>query len=87
MSSIVSDSKKLSQILLNLDIDEGVLIESAKDGRVKMFINKRTSGQFVLEIVSSQSTNNTEIKFCRDVRFVRKIIDGVIGKDYHVAIY
>jgi len=45
-------SKKLSHELLNLDIDEGVRIESTKNTKTKMYINKRTSGFFVLEICS-----------------------------------
>ena len=58
-------SKKLSHELLNLDIDEGVLIESTKNTNKKMYINKRTSGFFVE--ICSDLTDMPEIRFYRDI--------------------
>ncbi len=86
MSSIVPISKKLSQKLLNLDIDEGVRIESVKT-RKKMYINKRTSGCFVLEIINKDSTDMSEIRFCSNIIDIHNLIDNIFGKEYSVTIY
>jgi hypothetical protein len=79
-------SKKLSHELLNLDIDEGVRIESTKNTKKKMYINKRTSGFFVLEIYSDL-TEMSEIKFYRDIKHIHKLIDDIFGREYSVTIY
>lgn len=79
-------SKKLSHELLNLDIDEGVRIESTKNTKKKMYINKRTSGFFVLEICSDL-TNMSEIRFYRDIKHIHKLIDDIFGREYSVTIY
>jgi hypothetical protein len=79
-------SKKLSHELLNLDIDEGVRIESTKNKKTKMFINKRTSGFFVLEICSDL-TDMSEIRFYRDIKHIHKLIDDIFGREYSVTIY
>ena len=86
MCSIVMVSKKLSHELLNLDIDEGVRIESTKNTKKKMYINKRTSGFFVLEIYSDL-TDMSEIKFYRDIKLIHKLIDDIFGREYSVTIY
>ena len=86
MCSIVMVSKKLSHELLNLDIDEGVRIESTKNTKKKMYINKRTSGFFVLEIYSDL-TEMSEIKFYRDIKHIHKLIDDIFGREYSVTIY
>jgi hypothetical protein len=86
LPSIVSVSKKLSHELLNLDIDEGVRIESTKNGKKKMYINKRTSGFFVLEI-GSDLTNISEIRFYRDIKHIHKLINDIFGREYSVTIY
>ena len=89
MSSIVSISKKLSHKLLTLDIDEGIRIESTKNRKKKkrMYINKRTSGCFVLEITNPDSTDMTEIRFCSDIKYIHKLIENIFGKEYSVTIY
>jgi hypothetical protein len=80
-------SKKISHELLNLDIDEGVRIESTKNTKKKkMYINKRTSGFFVLEIYSDL-TEMSEIKFYRDIKHIHKLIDDIFGREYSVTIY
>lgn len=79
-------SKKLSHELLNLDIDEGVRIESTKNMKMKMYINKRTSGFFVLEICSDL-TDMSEIRFYRDIKHIHKLIDDIFGREYSVTIY
>lgn len=79
-------SKKLSHELLNLDIDEGVRIESTKNTKKKIYINKRTSGFFVLEIYSDL-TEISEIKFYRDINHIHKLIDDIFGREYSVTIY
>jgi hypothetical protein len=79
-------SKKLSHELLNLDIDEGVRIESTKNTKKKMYINKRTSGFFVLEIYSDL-TEMSKIKFYRDIKHIHKLIDDIFGREYSVTIY
>ncbi len=88
MCSIIMVSKKLSHELLNLDIDEGVRIESTKNTKKKkkMYINKRTSGFFVLEIYSDL-TEMSEIKFYRDIKHIHKLIDDIFGREYSVTIY
>ena len=87
MPSIISVSKKLSNELLNLDIDEGIRIESTKYRNKKLYINKRTSGCFVLEIAYPDLTNKTEIRFYRDIKHVLRLIDDIFGKEYSVTIY
>jgi plasmid rolling circle replication initiator protein Rep len=89
LSSIVSLSKQLSHKLLTLDIDEGIRIESTKNRKKKkkMYINKRTSGCFVLEITYSDSTDMTEIRFCSDIKYIHKLIENIFGNEYSVTIY
>ncbi len=88
MSSIVSVSKQLSHKLLTLDIDEGIRIESTKNRKKKkMYINKRTSGCFVLEITYPDSTDMTEIRFCSDIKYIHKLIENIFGNEYSVTIY
>ena len=85
MTSTVSIRKKLSHDLLNLDIDEGLRIESTKN-RKKLFINKRTSGCFVLQIYSDK-TNVSEFIFYRDINHIRTLINNIFGKEYYVSLY
>jgi len=80
-------SKKLSHELPNLDIDEGVRIESTKIKNRKLFINKRPSGCFVAELVYSNPINMTEISFFVDIRHISKLIDKIFGNEYSVTIY
>jgi hypothetical protein len=84
---MLSLSKKLSHELSNLDIDEGVRIESTKIKNRKMYINKRPSGCFVAELVYSNPINMTEIRFYVDVKQMHKLIDNIFGKQYSVTIY
>jgi hypothetical protein len=86
LPSIVMALKKLSHELLNLDIDEGIRIVSTKNTKKKMFINKRTSGFFVLEICSDL-TEMSEIRFYRDIKHIHKLIDDIFGREYSVTIY
>lgn len=87
MPSTLSLSRKLSQQLLHLDIDEGIVIESNKNIKCKMYINKRTSGYFVLEIENTNSTNIKEYRFYRDIRSIHRLIDRIFGKQYSITIY
>ena len=84
---MLSLSKKLSHELSNLDIDEGVRIESTKIKNRKMYIKKRPSGCFVAELVNSNPINMTEISFYVDTRHISKLIDNIFGKEYSVTIY
>ena len=85
MPSTVSIRKKLSHDLLNLDIDEGLRIESTKN-RKKLFINKRTSRCFILQIYS-EITNVSEFKFYRDINHIHTLIDNIFGKEYYISLY
>lgn len=85
LPSIVSIREKLSHDLLNLDIDEGLRIESTKN-RKKVFINKRTSGCYVLQIYSD-ITNVSEFKFYRNINHIHTLIDNIFGKEYYVSLY
>ena len=87
MPSTVFLSKKLSQELLNLDIDEGIRIESNKNIKCKVYINKRTSGYFVLELEHTNSTKINEFKFYRDIKSIHRLIDKIFGKKYSITIY
>lgn len=87
MPSTAFLSKKLSQELLNLDIDEGVRIEPDKNIKCIMYINKRTSGYFVLELEHTNSTNIKEFKFYRDIKPIHRLIDKIFGKKYSITIY
>jgi hypothetical protein len=84
---MLSLSKKLSHELSNLDIDEGVRIESTKIKNRKLYINKRPSGCFVAELVYSNPINLTEISFFVDIRRISKLIDKIFAKEYSVTIY
>ena len=84
---MLSLSKKLSLELSNLDIDEGVRIESSKIKDRKMYVNKRPSGCFVTELVYSNPMNMTEISFYVDTRHISELIDKIFGKEYSVTIY
>jgi hypothetical protein len=87
LPSIVSVSKKLSRELLTLDIDEGIRIESTKNRKKRMYINKRTSGCFVLEIAYPNSSDMTEIRFCSDIKYIHKLIENIFGNEYSVTVY
>jgi hypothetical protein len=87
LPTMLSLSKKLSHELSNLDIDEGVRIESTKINNRKMYINRRPSGCFVAELVYSNHINMTEITFYVDARHISKLIDKIFGKEYSVTIY
>jgi hypothetical protein len=52
-----------------------------------MYINKRTSGCFVLEIINKDSTDMSEIRFCSNIRDIHNLIDNIFGKEYSVTIY
>ena len=84
---MLSLSKKLSHELSDLDIDEGVRIESTKIKNRKVYINKRPSGCFVAELVYSNTMKMTEIRFYVDIKHIHKLIDNIIGKEYSVTIY
>jgi hypothetical protein len=84
---MLSFSEKLSYELSNLDIDEGVRIESTKIKNRKLYINKRPSECFVAELVYSNPMNMTEIRFYVDIRHITKLIDKIFGKEYCVTIY
>jgi hypothetical protein len=84
---MLSFSEKLSYELSNLDIDEGVRIESTKIKNRKLYINRRPSGCFVAELVYSNPMNMTEIRFYVDIRHISKLIDKIFGKEYCVTIY
>jgi hypothetical protein len=86
MPSTLFPSKKLSQELLNLDIDEGIRIES-NNIECKMYINKRTSGYFILEIEDLDSTHIKEFRFYRDIRPIHRLIDKIFGKQYFITNY
>jgi hypothetical protein len=87
MTSTAFLSKELSQELLNLDIDEGIRIESNKNVKCKVYINKRTSGYFVLELEHTNSTKIKEFKFYRDIKPIHRLIDKIFGKQYSITIY
>ena len=87
MTSTSFLSKELSQELLNLDIDEGIRIESNKNIKCKVYINKRTSGYFVLELEHTNSTKIKEFKFYRDIKPIHRLIDKIFGKQYSITIY
>ena len=87
MPSTLFLSKKLSQELMNLDIDEGIRIESNMNTECIMYVNKRTSGYFVLEIEDTNSTNINEFRFYRDIRPIQRLIDRIFGKQYSITIY
>ena len=87
MTSTAFLSKELSQELLNLDIDEGIRIESNKNIKCKVYINKRTSGYFVLELEHTNSTKINEFKFYRDIKPIHRLIDKIFGKKYSITIY
>ena len=87
MPSTAFLSKELSQELLNLDIGEGIRIESNKNIKCKVYINKRTSGYFVLELEHTNSTKIKEFKFYRDIKPIHRLIDKIFGKQYSITIY
>jgi hypothetical protein len=87
MPSTAFLSKKLLQELLNLDIDEGIRIESNKNIKCIMYINKRTPGYFVLELEHTNSTKIKEFKFYRDIKPIHRLIDKIFGKQYSITIY
>lgn len=85
MTSALFPSKKLSQELINLDIDEGIRIES-NNIECKMYINKRTS-DFIIEIEDLDSTHINEFRFYRDIKPIHRLIEKIFGKQYSITIY
>lgn len=87
MRSLVPASKKLSHELLNLDIDEVLRIESIKGGKkIMMYVNKRTSSCYVVEICS-YLPDESEIIFYRNIEHIHKLIDKIFGKEYSVTVF
>jgi hypothetical protein len=72
----------LEKVLSALDIDEGVRIESSATGKKKkMFINRSTSGVFVVQV------GEEEFYYLDSAAQVAKLAYKVFGKKYSAYVY
>lgn len=74
--------------LLNLDIDEGIRIESSGQGK-KIFINKNASGIFVVQLVTGDkdSSDDNNIRYFDFANEVIGFVKSVIKKHFSVWEY
>jgi hypothetical protein len=82
--------KKLKTKLNSLDSDEGIKIQSANAPK-KLFVNKRSSGAYVMEIVNKTSSNSEtkreDIRFFQSLDQLIEFINKIFGKSYSVTEY
>ncbi len=90
INSLKKNIKKLKTKLNSLDSDEGIKIQS-ENAPIKLFVNKRSSGAYVMEIVNKTSSNaetkGEDTKFFQSLDQLIEFINKIFGKSYSVMEY
>ena len=90
INSVKKNIKELKAKLNSLDSDEGIKIQS-KNAPIKLFVNRRASGSYVVEIVNKTSSNaetkRENIKFFQSLDQLIEFINKISGKSYSVTEY
>ena len=72
-----------------LDSDEGIKIDSGRG--TKIFLNRRPSGSYVVEIVGEKNSNmrhpSENIRFIRNIDEIIALVEETLGKSFSVIEY
>ena len=73
----------------NLDSDEGIKIDSRRG--TKIFLNRRPSGFYVVEIVGENNSNmehpSENIRFIQNINEIIALVEETLGKSFSVIEY
>ena len=85
----LNKEKELAKKLVSLDLDEGIRIEQ-QSRRKKLFINRNACGNFVLEFVSEEKNQNSEInniEYFSSEAEVLEFVKSKFNKNFSISIY
>jgi hypothetical protein len=72
-----------------LDSDEGIKIDSGRG--TKIFLNRRPSGSYVVEIVGEKNSNtehqSENIRFIQNIEEIIALVEEILGKSFSVIEY
>ena len=72
-----------------LDSDEGIKIDSRRG--TKLFLNRRPSGSYVVEIVRVKNSNmehpSENIRFIQNIDEIISLVEETLGKSFSVIEY
>ena len=72
-----------------LDSDEGIKIDSGSG--IKIFLNRRPSGSYVVEIVGEKNSNmehpSENIRFIQNIEEIIALVEETLGKSFSVIEY
>ena len=72
-----------------LDSDEGIKIDSRRG--TKLFLNRRPSGSYVVEIVRVKNSNmehpSENIRFIQNIDEIISLVEKTLGKSFSVIEY
>ncbi len=72
-----------------LDSDEGIKIDSGRG--TKIFLNRRPSGSYVVEIVGEKNSNMEHpseiIRFIQNIDEIIALVEETLGKSFSVIEY
>jgi hypothetical protein len=72
-----------------LDSDEGIKIDSGRG--TKLFLNRRPSGYYVVEIVGEKNSNiehpSENIRFIQNIDEIIALVEETLGKSFSVIEY
>ena len=77
---------ELKMKIKTLDSDEGIKIDSGR--RTKIFLNRRPSGFYVVEIVGENNSNmehpSENIRFIQNINEIIALVEETLGKSFSV---
>ena len=88
----ISSKQKMKEFktkIKTLDSDEGIKIDSGRG--TKIFLNRRPSGSYVVEIVGEKNSNmrhpSENIRFIQNIDEVIALVAESLGKSFSVIEY
>ncbi len=88
----ISSKEKMTEFKMKiktLDSDEGIKIDSGRG--TKIFLNRRPSGSYVVEIVGEKNSNmrhqSENIRFIQNIDEVIALVEETLGKSFSVIEY
>jgi hypothetical protein len=89
----ISSKQKMTEFKMKiktLDSDEGIKIDSGR-GTTKIFLNRRPSGSYVVEIVGEKNSNmehlSENIRFIQNIDEIMALVEETLGKSFSVNEY
>lgn len=80
---------ELKMKIKTLDSDEGIKIDSGRG--TKIFLNRRPSGFYVVEIVGENNSNmehpSENIRFIQNINKIIALVEETLGKSFSVIEY